>query len=63
MVNVHTSSEVDRGFDPRSGQTKDYNIGICRFPAKDSAFRRKIKDWLACNHNNVAEWSDRSTRQ
>ena len=29
MVSVLASSAVDRGFDPRSGQTKCYNIGIC----------------------------------
>jgi membrane associated rhomboid family serine protease len=28
MVSVLASSAVDRGFDPRSGQTKDYNIGF-----------------------------------
>ena len=26
-------SAVDRGFKPRSGQTKDYKIGICCFSA------------------------------
>jgi hypothetical protein len=25
------SNVVDCGFDPRSGQTKDYKIGICYF--------------------------------
>jgi hypothetical protein len=29
MVSVVASSEVDHGFEPRSGQTKDYEIGIC----------------------------------
>jgi hypothetical protein len=28
MVSMLTSSVVDRGFEPRSGQTKDYKIGI-----------------------------------
>jgi hypothetical protein len=28
MVSVLTSSEVDGGFEPRSGQTKDYEFGI-----------------------------------
>ena len=31
MVSVLASSAVDRGFGPRSGQTKDYKIGICCF--------------------------------
>ena len=34
MVNVLASSVVDRGFEPQSGQTKDYKIGICCFSAK-----------------------------
>jgi hypothetical protein len=36
MVNVLASSAVGRGFEPRSGQTKDYKIGICCFSAKHS---------------------------
>ena len=40
------------------GQTKDYKIGICCFYAKLAALRRKSKDWLARNQNNVSEWSD-----
>jgi hypothetical protein len=62
MVKVLVSSAVDRGFEPRSGQTKDYKIGICCFSAKHAALRRKSKDWLARNQNNVSEWSDMSTR-
>ena len=55
-----TSSAVDHGFDLRSGQTKDYEIGICCFSAKHAALRRKIKDWLARNQDNVSEWGDMS---
>jgi hypothetical protein len=29
MVSVLASSTVDSGFKPRSGQSKDYKIGIC----------------------------------
>jgi hypothetical protein len=46
----------------RSGQTKDFNISICCFSAKHAALRRKSKDWLARNQNNVIEWSDMSIR-
>jgi hypothetical protein len=60
MVSVLASSVVDRGFDPRSGQTKDYKIGICCFSAKHAALRRKSKDWLARNQDNVSEWGDMS---
>jgi hypothetical protein len=60
MVSVLASSAVDRGFEPRSGQTKDYKIGICCFSAKPTVLRRKIKDWLAQNQDNVSEWGDMS---
>jgi hypothetical protein len=29
MVSVLASSAVNRGLDPRSGQTNDYKTGIC----------------------------------
>ena len=61
MVSVLASSAVDRGFKPRSGQTKDYKIGICCFSAKHAAFRSKSKDWLARNQDNVSEWSNMSS--
>jgi hypothetical protein len=60
MVNVFTSSAVDRGFKSRSGQTKDYEIGICCFSAKHAAVRRKSKNRLARNQDNVSEWGDMS---
>ena len=59
MVSVLASSVVDRGFEPRSGQTKDYKIGICCFSAKHAALRRESKDWLARNQNNVSESVER----
>jgi hypothetical protein len=60
MVSVLASSAVERVFEPRSGQTKDYKIGICCFSTKHA--RRNSKDWFARNQNNVFEWSDMSTR-
>jgi hypothetical protein len=62
MDSVLASSVVDRGFEPLSGQNKDYKIGICCFSAKPAALRSKSKDWLARNQNNVSEWSDMFTR-
>jgi hypothetical protein len=55
IVSVFASSGVDLGFEPRSGQTKDYKIGICCFSTKHAALRRKSKDWLARNQNNVSD--------
>ena len=60
MVRVLASSAVDRGFESRLGQIKDYEIGICCFPASHAILRRKSKDWLAGNQNNVSEWSNMS---
>jgi hypothetical protein len=60
MVRVFASSSVDRGFEPWSGQTKHYKIGIFCFSTKHAALRSKIKDWLARNQNNVSEGNDMS---
>ena len=62
MVSVLASSVVDHVLEPRSGQTKDYKIGICCFSANHAALRSKSKDWLARNQNNVSEWIDMSIR-
>ena len=62
MVSVLASSAIGCGYELRSCQTKEYKIGICRFSAKNAALRRKSKDWLARNQNNVSEWSDLSTQ-
>ena len=54
MVSVLASSEEGRGFDPRSGQTKDFKIGICCFSTKHAALGSKSKDWSAQIQNNVS---------
>ena len=54
MVSVLALNVVDRGFKHLSDQTKDYKIGSCCFSAKYVALRRKRKDWLAQNQNNVS---------
>ena len=41
MVSVLTSSAIDRRFEPWSGKTKDYKIGICGFPAQHAALWSK----------------------
>jgi hypothetical protein len=60
MISVLASSAVVRGFERRSGQSKDCKIGICCFSAKYAALRRKSKDWLARIQNKVSEWDDMS---
>ena len=55
MVSVLASSAVDCRFEPRSGQTKDNETGMCCFSAKHAALRIKGNDWLARNQNNVSE--------
>ena len=54
MVSLLASSTIDRVFEPRSGQTKVYKVGICCLSSKEAALRRKNKDWLARNQNNVS---------
>ena len=44
MVSVFASSVVDHGFEPRSGQAKDYKIAICFLSTKHAALRSKSKD-------------------
>jgi len=53
MVSLLVLSAVDRGFEPRSGQTKDYKIDIGCFSPKHAALRRKSKDWLARNQDKL----------
>jgi hypothetical protein len=47
----------------QSGLTKNYKIDICCFSFKHAALRRKSKDWLARNLDNVLEWSNKSTHK
>ena len=49
IVSVFASSAVDRGFEPQSGQAKDYNIDICCYSAKHALAMGKSKDWLVRN--------------
>ena len=52
IISVFPSSAEDRGFEPQSGKTKDYKIGMCCFPATNAALRRKSKDCLVRNQDN-----------
>ena len=62
MVSVLVPIVVGRGFEPRSGETKDDNISVCYFSPNHTALTRKNHDWLARNQNNVSDWSDMSFR-
>jgi hypothetical protein len=55
MVSVLVSSAEYRVFEACSGQFKDYLIGIFCFSANHASLRRKTKDWMAENKNNVLE--------
>ena len=44
MISVLSFSAVDRGFEPLSGKTKDYKIGIYCFSAKHAGLSRKSKE-------------------
>ena len=43
MVSMLSLSAVDHGFEPLSGKTKDYKIGIYCFYAKHAALSRKSR--------------------
>ena len=49
-------------FELRSCQIKDNKIGICCFSAKHTALKRKNKDWMAWNQDDVSELDDMSIR-
>jgi hypothetical protein len=61
LVSVLVLSAVDHRFLLCFGQTIDYKIEICCLFAKYAALRRKSKDWLAWNQNNMSVWDDMST--
>jgi hypothetical protein len=42
MVSVLASIAVDHEFEPWLGQTKDYNIGIYYFSAKDATLKSRL---------------------
>ena len=46
MVSVFASSAIDRGFDPRSGQIKDFKIDMCCFSAKHTALKKEKEQRL-----------------
>jgi hypothetical protein len=60
MVSVLASSAVGRAW---SGRSKGYKISICCFSTMHAELRRKSKDWLAQNQNNVSEWGNMSIDQ
>ena len=60
MVSVLASSAVNHGFQLRSGQTKNYEICICCLSDKHALLRRKSKEWLARNQDNMSEWGNMS---
>jgi hypothetical protein len=61
MVSMLALSAVDRGFEHRSGQTKDYKIDMCCFSAKHMALRKKSKYWFDRNQGNCVQWCDMSS--
>jgi hypothetical protein len=61
-ASVLVSIAVDRGFELRTDQTKDYKLGMCCFFERHTALKRNSKVWLARNKNSVYEWGDMSIR-
>jgi hypothetical protein len=46
MGTVLASSVVERGFEPRSGQIKDFKIDMCCFSAKHTALKKEKEQRL-----------------
>jgi hypothetical protein len=44
----------------RSGEIKDYEIGICCLSTKHAALKRKSEDWLVQSQDIVSEYGDMS---
>ena len=57
---LDSSSAYNSRFEPRPGPT---TVGICCFLAKHAALRRKSKDWLARNQDNVSGKGDMSIQR
>ena len=58
IVSVLATGAVDRGYEPRSDQTKDYAIGMWCFSVKHAALRLKSKYFLIRNQDNVSAWGE-----
>ena len=54
MVSMLATSAGYRGFEPRSGQIKYYEISICWFSTNHGALKRKKKDGFARNEDNMS---------
>jgi hypothetical protein len=50
-------------YEKRRKEDKEYKIGICYFSAKHTALRRKNKDWLSRNQDNVSEHHTNPTKR
>jgi hypothetical protein len=60
MISVLVSSAVDREFEPRSGQTKDYKIGIRCFSANHAGFIKiEYPGKTRCRHAKDNNWFTR----
>jgi len=61
LVSVLTCSEVHRGFELCRVKPMNIQLVCVAFSALHAAFKRKNKDCLVRNQDNVSDWSDVST--
>ena len=59
MASVLASCVVDRGFEPRSDQNKDFIIGTCCFSSMhvdllQSTHRHHLIELITCSRNDIA---------
>ena len=60
MVNVLASSVIGRDFESDQVKRKTIKLVFVAFLLQHAALKRKNKDWLALNQDNVSEWGDMS---
>ena len=63
MIIMLTLSVVDCGFEPRSGQTKDYNIDICCFSGVDKCMDDDTSPLCVACHNGHLDIVKKTIRQ
>jgi hypothetical protein len=58
MISVFASSVVDHGFEPLSGETKYYKIGMCGFSAKHATLFYSASSLKHRPHTDMSPHSD-----
>jgi hypothetical protein len=63
MASVLSWSAIDRGFEPPSGKTKDYEIGISCFSAQHMHSIKEKEQRLVDSPWCASDWNNDKTKQ